>query len=128
VFKDDKLLVAQRSYDEGHLPGYWGVPGGKVEIDPSVDNILEKTVQDELLEEVDVIVESEMRMFHNRSFTRTDGQPVIAINFICTYRSGEPTPLDDTIAVKWATKEDLQVLKIEPNSLNQILLAFNCAS
>ncbi len=34
IFREGKLLLAQRSFEENHLPGYWAVPGGKVEITP----------------------------------------------------------------------------------------------
>ena len=125
VFKSGKLLVAQRSMDEGHLPGYWAVPGGKVELETEVWNIIEKTVQNEVLEETGVVTDEEMIMFCNNSFLRTDGQPVIAINFICNYRSGTAEPLDGTSDVRWVNEEELRHLKIESNTLQQMRLAYN---
>jgi ADP-ribose pyrophosphatase YjhB (NUDIX family) len=125
VFKDGKLLLGQRSMSEGHLPGYWAVPGGKVEISTgTVWNIIEKTVIDEVLEETGVVISETMQMFSNNSFTRTDGQPVIALNFICTYASGTPQLLDGTSAVKWVSKPELDGLLIESNSLLQMHMAF----
>lgn len=124
MFKDGKLLLAQRSMDEGHLPGYWAVPGGKVEIEPETWNIIEKTVCNEVLEETDIVIDENMQMFTNNSFTRTDGQPVIALNFICKYVSGEPKPLDGTSAVRWVTEDKLGSLRIEANTLKQIHMAF----
>lgn len=127
VFKGGKLLVAQRSMDEGHLPGYWAAPGGKVELTSGVTDILEKTVRDEVLEETGVQVKKDMHMFNNRSFTRTDGQPVIAINFLCHYKSGEAQALDGTADVAWVTEEELNDLKIEENTLKQMHQAFAAA-
>lgn len=124
VFKNGRLLVAQRSMDEGHLPGYWAVPGGKVELDSEVWNIIEKTVQNEVSEETGVTISEEMRMFCNNSFLRTDGQPVIAINFICSYESGVAESLDGTSDVHWVTEQELQQLKVESNTLKQMQLAF----
>jgi 8-oxo-dGTP pyrophosphatase MutT (NUDIX family) len=125
VFKEGKLLVAQRSMDEGHLPGYWAVPGGKVELEAEVWNIIEKTVQNEVLEETGIVIENEMTMFSNNSFLRTDGQPVIAINFICSYKSGNAEALDGTSDVRWVNEEELTRLKIESNTLQQMRHAFS---
>lgn len=126
VFKDNKLLLAQRSFDEGHLPGYWAVPGGKVDLtDTIVWNILEKTAQKEILEETGVQVADAMVLLSNNSFVRTDGQPVIAINFICQYVSGTPQPLEDTIDVKWIGLDDVSSLQIESGVQKQIKLAFS---
>lgn len=125
VFKDDKLLLAQRSYDEGHLPGYWAVPGGKVDIPNKITyNLLESTVRREIREEVGIEVEETMTLLINNNFVRTDGQHVIAINFACTYKSGTPQPLEDTVDVQWVTHSELPSLKIQEDVLRQIRLAF----
>ncbi len=65
-----------------------------------------------------------MKLFCNNSFTRTDGQPVIAMNFLCQADAGEPEALEDTIAVKWVDESELATLTIEPATLKQIQLAF----
>ncbi len=125
VFRDGKLLLGQRSMDEGHLPGYWAVPGGKVEhSNGTVWDIIEKTVINEVLEETGVIIDENMQLFSNNSFTRTDGQPVIAMNFICKYASGTPKPLDGTSNVKWVSKPELSGLLIEENTQKQMHMAF----
>jgi 8-oxo-dGTP diphosphatase len=129
VFKDGMLLLGQRSMDEGHLPGYWAVPGGKVELsNGTVWNIIENTVIDEVLEETGVVISENMQMFSNNSFTRTDGQPVIAMNFICKYTSGTPKPLDGTTAVKWVSEPELDSLLIEANTLHQMHMAFELST
>ena len=124
VFKNGKLLIAQRSMNEGHLPGYWAVPGGKVELIKDTWSVIEKTVAEEVLEETGVTVNDNMVMFCNNSFTRTDGQPVIAMNFLCTWKHGEQQPLEDTSDVRWVAKHELDGLKIEENTLKQMHLAF----
>ena len=126
VFKDGKLLLAQRSYDEGHLPGYWAVPGGKVDIPDEITySLLEKTIAREIDEEVGIEISDTMTLLLNNNFVRTDGQNVIAINFACEYKSGTPKPLDGTIDVKWVSQAELKDLKIEPTVLKQINLAFD---
>ena len=125
IFKDGKLLLAQRAEDEGHLPGYWAVPGGKVEDTPGIWSVVEKTVVTEAMEETGVVISEEMRLFANNSFTRTDGKPVIAMNFLCTYISGEPQVLDGTADVRWVDEAELADLKIEENTLKQMKQAFS---
>lgn len=121
-----KLLVAKRSLDEGHLPGYWAVPGGKVDLtDEEVWNILEDTVTREVLEETGVVISSELKMFSNNSFIRTDGQPVVTINFICSYVSGDPQPLDGTTEVRWVDEAEIDNMRIEPNTCKQMHMAFS---
>jgi len=126
VFKDGKLLLAQRSYDEGHLPGYWAVPGGKVDIQSEITyDLLQKTVSREIEEEVGIKVSDDMQLISNNNFVRTDGQQVIAINFACDYKSGTPEPLEDTIAVKWVSQDELKNMKIQEDVLKQIHLVFS---
>ncbi len=57
VFKDNTVLVAQRSWEEKHAPGCWTIPGGKVEETPGdVFNIVEETLQREIAEETGVTI------------------------------------------------------------------------
>ena len=127
IVKDGRLLAIQRGLDEGHLPGYWSVPGGKVDIETDVWHILEESVSREVMEETGVVIGKEMRLFANNSFTRTDGEPMIAMNFLCEYVSGDPQPLDGTADVRWVTEDELSALKIEENTLRQMKLAFSTA-
>ena len=123
ILRDGKLLLGKRAKTEHHLPGYWAIPGGKVEISSDEWNILQQTAKTEALEETGVEIYDEMILFSNNSFTRTDGQPVVAINFLCTYKSGDAKPLEDTEEVRWVEKEELDDLKIESATKKQILLA-----
>lgn len=126
VFKDGKLLLAQRSYDEGHLPGHWAVPGGKVDIPSKITyDLLQQTVIKEIKEEVGIEVAPDMKLLSNNNFVRSDGHHVMAINFACTHVSGTPTPLEDTIDVKWVGVDELSGLKIQKDVLAQMQLAFS---
>ncbi len=126
VFQQGKLLLGKRSMHEGHLPGYWAVPGGKVEYhNETLWNIVQKTVKEEVREETDVIVSIEtMQLINTTNFLRTDGKPVVAMNFLCDYISGEAKPLDGTDEVRWVTLEETKDLLIETNVRKQISLAF----
>lgn len=126
VFKEDKVLVSQRSWEEAHEPGKWTIPGGKVERENDVTfHILEKNVKKEIKEETGVEVEDKMVIVTNNSFIRpSDNQHVVAIVFKCTYKSGEPKPLEDTIDCKWVTEEEVMKMEFPPSVQNYILEAF----
>ncbi len=104
VKKDDMILVSQRSLDEPHEPGKWTIPGGKVEVGPGNEfSVLEATAKRETFEEVGVVISDNMTCLGNNTFIRSDGTHVIVLLFIADWESGEPVPLEDTIAVKWVS-------------------------
>lgn len=116
VFKGDKVLVSQRSWDEPHEPGKWTIPGGKVErTGGDVFNVIEKTLKSEVLEETGVEIEDSVELITNNTFIRSTGQHVVAIIFKCVYKSGEAKPLEDTIDCKWASLEEIKGMEFPPN-------------
>lgn len=54
---EKKILIAKRSEDEDVLPGYFGIPGGKVEEDSNTSDVLIHAVKREIMEEVGIEVE-----------------------------------------------------------------------
>ncbi len=126
VFKRDKVLVSQRSFEEQHEPGKWTVPGGKVEWQKEdvVFNIIEDTLKKEVMEETGVEIEEKVEFISNNTFVRSNGQHVVAMIFKCKYKSGEARPLEDTIDCKWATKEEINTMEFPPNVKEYILKAF----
>ena len=116
VEKNGKILVSQRSLDETHMPGKWTIPGGKVErTSGNVWNIIEKTLKDEVIEETGVSIHDNVKLLTNNTFIRSTGQHVVALIFLCHWKSGEAKPLEDTINVKWITKNDLKEMEFPPN-------------
>ncbi len=126
VFKDNKVLISQRSLEEKHMPGRWTIPGGRVE-ETGIDvfDVLQKTLVREVKEETGVDIEEHMELVTNNTFTRpSDGQNVIAIIFKCHYKSGEPQPLEDTIDCRWGSREEVEKMDFPPNVQGYILKAF----
>lgn len=125
VFRGDKVLVSQRSWDEPHEPGKWTIPGGKVErTDREVFNIIEKTLRAEVLEETGVEIGEKIQLVTNNTFFRSTGQHVVAMVFKCFYQDGEARPLEDTIDCKWVTIEEVKKMEFPPNVKEYILKAF----
>lgn len=116
IVKDNKILISQRDLTEKHDPGKWTIPGGKVEqTEGNVWNILEKTLKREVEEEVDIIIDDNVKLISNNTFIRTGGQHVIALIFICYWVSGIAKPCEDTEDVAWITEEDLESYEFSPN-------------
>lgn len=116
VEKDGKVLASQRSFEETHQPGKWTVPGGKVErAKVGIWDILEKTAKDEVMEETGIEIMDDITLVANNSFIRSTGQHVVALTFLCHWKSGEAKPLEDTIDVKWITEKEIKSLDFAPN-------------
>lgn len=126
VFKDDKVLVAQRSWEERHAPGCWTIPGGKIEAtEGDIFNIVEQTLAREVQEETGVVIDpNSAQLVTNNTFIRSDGTHVIALIFSCTYVSGTAKPLEDTIDIKWVTKNEVMAMDFPPNVKEYILTAY----
>jgi len=126
VEKDGKILISQRGLDEDHEPGKWTVPGGTLEHTERSFNVLEETAKREVLEETGIEVEDEMHLLINNTFNHDkDNLLVIAIVFFCRYKSGEAKPLEDTIDVKWITKEEIDNYEFpHPNVRSYVVKGF----
>lgn len=126
VIKDGKILVGQRSYEESHQPGRWSIPGGKVDrTNGDVENIVEETLRREVLEETGVEIEEEVKLMANNTFIRSTGHHVVVLVFLCTWKSGVAKPLEDTIDVKWITREEVGQYDFSDGVLRYINLAFD---
>jgi ADP-ribose pyrophosphatase YjhB (NUDIX family) len=116
IVKDDRILISQRALNEKHDPLKWTIPGGKVEKTAgNVFNILEKTLKREVKEEVGLTIKDDIRLISNNTFIRTGGQHVVALIFICYWKSGVAKPKEDTNDVKWICENDLKLYDFSPN-------------
>ncbi|MEK7173321.1 MAG: NUDIX domain-containing protein [Patescibacteria group bacterium] len=126
VVRDGKILLCQRSMEEEHVPGKWCPPGGKLEETTRVVGALQKTAQREVFEETNVEVEDEMRLLINNTFRHDeDDLLVLAVVFMCRYKSGEAKPMEDTIDVKWITEDEIESVQFtHPSVKDYIVKAF----
>lgn len=126
VEKDGKILISQRSFEETHQPGSWTIPGGKVErTGGEIWNIIEKTLKTEVMEETGVEVADDVCLLTNNTFIRSTGQHVIALIFLCHWKSGIAKPLEDTIDVKWINENELKDMEFAPNVKKYIEIGFS---
>jgi len=126
VAKNGKILISQRSWEEKHGPGKWCVPGGKLEYTGVVYEALQKTAQREVLEETGVEVEEKMHLLANNTFQHDeDNLQVVAIVFLCHYKSGEPRAMEDTADIRWIGPEEIENYEFHNiNVKNYVLKGF----
>lgn len=125
VEKDGKILISQRSFDEGHEGGKWTIPGGKIDkTKRNVFNIVEKTCAREIEEETGIKIKENIQLITNNTFIRSNGQHVIALIYLCHWQSGEAKALEDTIGVKWISKDEINDFNFAPNVKGYIEVGF----
>ncbi|MDP2930843.1 MAG: NUDIX domain-containing protein [bacterium] len=124
--KEGKILLIQRGLQEEHGPGTWSVPGGKLEFEGIVYEALQKTATKEVLEEVGIEIEDEMHLIANNTFQHNeDALQVIAIVFLCHYKSGEPKPSEEATVVRWIGPEEIEEFEFHNiNVKNYVLKGF----
>ena len=128
IFKDDRWLIIKRSDSEEHAPGLLSFVGGKVETESIEDDILEKTMKREILEEVDIHIKSEMKYLESKIFKSDKNEWVIDIVYLCEYLSGEPkcNSLEEVSEVNWMKAEDVLENSKSPIWLKKSIKKANC--
>jgi NADH pyrophosphatase NudC (nudix superfamily) len=109
IYRDGKWLIIQRGFKEAHAAGALSLVGGKVENEGNQSDILERTLQREIFEEVGIEVSNSMHYVHSTSFVASDGEPVINVVFLCSYLAGEacrksPDEVEDVL---WLTTDEI---------------------
>ncbi|HMT27082.1 MAG TPA: NUDIX domain-containing protein, partial [Candidatus Absconditabacterales bacterium] len=112
---EHQVLLGKRSETEDAFPGYRAIPGGKVELDGTEDtrNILEKSVQRELEEEVGIQV-GECKYLSSH-YGHNGGEFKLYIAFTAKHLGGIPQALDETEEIKFFDINDTADLKLAPN-------------
>ena len=106
VQKGNKFLIAKRSSSDPQAGGQWAFPGGKVDLKLG-DNILQKNLKREVLEETGVEIGSKIEYLANEGFVRGSGHHVIALTFLCHWKKGIAKPLEDQEKVDWKSLTEL---------------------
>ncbi|QUW23589.1 NUDIX domain-containing protein [Sporosarcina sp. Marseille-Q4063] len=88
IYKNGKWLLIERSLKEEHAGGTLSLVGGKVEFEGDSSDILERTLEREILEEVGIKVK-DLEYVNSSSFVTDSGLNVVDIVFLCEHESGE---------------------------------------
>lgn len=127
IFHGDKWLIIERSLKEEHAGGTLSFVGGKVEENEPSSEILERTVQREIGEEVGIEIKDQMKYVCSSSFISDDGWRVLNIVFLCEYRSGTPysKSTDEVENVYWMSTEEILDHPNSPIWLKEYLVKAN---
>lgn len=120
ILKGNRILLGKRSEDEDVLPGYWGLPGGNVTTIGNIQDILEKELKREIMEEVGLEI-GNIKYLESHSHELK----VINMSFTAEIVSGKPQALDETEEVNWFTFEEAKQLKLTPHTLERFKIIFN---
>jgi|SRR5690625_206288 len=121
IFKNDKWLIIERSRKEEHAAGLLSLVGGKVDQEGNSVNILERTINREIFEEVGIKVNEKLQYVYSTSFITDLGKHVVNIIFLCKYDSGEAfakSP-DEVENVNWMTAQQIYEHDNAPDYLKE---------
>lgn len=107
INKGSEILIIQRSETEDMFPGFWGIPGGTMEVS---DRSIEDCLRREIMEEVGI----EIGNIHFLTSENSNGK--VYIKFTALYVSGEIHALDGVASVKWLGLNELSDKKFTPNT------------
>lgn len=106
IIKDNKVFSAQRG-NKGKTAFKWEFPGGKIDVDETPEQALQR----ELIEELSIKVE-----VHELITSIVDEYEDVILHidtYRCTLLSGTPT-LSEHIALAWSDKDELDKLEFSP--------------
>jgi len=107
IIRSANRILITRRFDDVHLPGYWEFPGGKVEMNESLESALEREIREEL--GVKIRVEDEYFTTEHTYPSRT-----VRLHFFnCSVLDGEPTPLE-VADMRWVEPHELHQFQFPP--------------
>lgn len=113
-----QVLLGKRSMSEDVYPGLWGIPGGKVDVEPCDNGAIETNLKREVKEEIGIEIEP---IFYLTSNCLVKGDEAkLYLIFVSEHLSGEPAALEDTEEVKWFALDELTPEMLTPRTYDNI--------
>lgn len=106
VHHDQRILICKRG-QQGPLAGYWEFPGGKREVDETIEECLKRELREEL--EISVLPVLAMECLEH---TYPHAQ-VMLHPFICRLQAGQPRPVACE-ECRWVALKDLHHYSFPP--------------
>jgi len=99
IYQDGKFLLTKRKF-EAHQGGMWEFPGGKLEVEETLEQCLRRELQEEIGVEVTKL--KPLSVFRHRY----PDQEVELHFFSCSIFQGNPTPLE-CLEIAWVPRGEL---------------------
>lgn len=113
------FLMIKRAKTEEVFPGYWGIPGGKVEL---FDESLEAAALRECREEIRVEIETSLKIVTNNIVQKSDAAVLYIVMMTELATKIECIPGVEVEKVEWMTKSEIRELeKITPKTVEIIM-------
>ncbi len=133
IIKDGKYLITQRSMKENRFPGFWTVPGGKLETDDYVNlpketeyywyNVLEKVLRKEVRDEVGLEIKN-IEYVTSLARVHEDKNPSLVISCLADYGSGEiKLQEDETQDFAWVSLEEAKNYNLIDRIFDELAMA-----
>ena len=126
IVRHEKVLVVRRATPP--LKGDWSIPGGLVETGETTRQAVVREISEETgltIEPIELIEVFE-RILRDRD-SRVQYHFVV-IDYLCRIVSGASRPGSDVSEIRWAQFDDLEALRITPETRNVIQKALGAAS
>jgi len=125
IVRQEKVLVVRRATSP--LKGDWSIPGGLVETGETTREAVVREISEETgltIEPIELIEVFE-RILRDRD-SRVEYHFVV-IDYLCRIVSGDSHPGSDVSEIRWARFDDLEELRITPETRNVIQKALDAA-
>lgn len=135
VVKDGKYLITRRSPNKKRFPGYWTVPGGKMETSDYLKlpkdtefywyNVLERTLRREIKEEAGINIDN-IEYLTSLATIHTDGSPSLVISCMADYVSGEiELQPEENDQFAWVNLEEAKNYQLLDGIYDELVMAEN---
>lgn len=133
IQKGNKFLITKRSLTKKRFPGYWTVPGGKLETKDytSLDketkdywyNVLERTLQREVEEEVGLKIKN-VNYLTSLATIHAGNNPSLVISCIAKYSSGRvKLQEEEAIEYAWVTLKEAKNYQLIDGIYDELVMA-----
>lgn len=92
IRRGDRILIAQRKADSSLEPLKWEFPGGKIEFSEDPRVCLVREIREEM--DFEIAVDEIFDVVSHNYRKNGETRHVLLLCYLCTYRGGEPRPLD----------------------------------
>ena len=133
IVKVGKYLITKRSMKERRFPGFWTVPGGKLETDDYIHlpketkhywyNVLEKVLRKEVAAEVGLEIKN-IEYLTSLARVHEDKNPSLVISCIADYDSGKvKLQKDEAVDYAWVTLKEARKYNLIDGIFDELALA-----